>query len=237
MKTIKNIKSVTLIIIITINILLYVQFIKIDNYLVDSKSEIEDLSIIKIDENVNQINGANSSPVNETVLGIIDQRDGKIFSDVSLSCPNCIINRYDSRLNQQPNINLQDWNLTHALMYFENIKAINYTRDIETDTNEFIESDKDNATYVYQKFSVEISQYINNVSLFIQDICDLENYNDENSWEIVILNCSNDIYGTPNATLSVLQNSHPTNIAAHWEIFNFFKSENGPVFLNISRTN
>ncbi len=242
MKSIKNIKSISLIIIITINIFLYVQFIKIDNSLVDSQSEIEDHSIIKIDADVNQINSANSSPANETVSGIIDQRDGKIFSNVLLNCPNCIINRYDSRLNQQPNINLQDWNLTHALMYFENIKAINYTRDIETDTNEYVESHNDpigpnKPKYIYQKFSVELSQYINNVSLFIQDICDLENYNDENSWEIVILNCSNDIYGTPNATLSVLQNPHPTNIAAHWEIFDFLGSEEGPVFLNISRTN
>jgi len=123
MKTIKNIKSVTLIIIITINVLLYAQFIKIDNYLVDSKSEIEDLSIIKIDADVSKINGANSSPANETVSGIIDQRDGKIFSDVSLSCSSCFINRYDPNLNEQPSIYIPGWNLTYAKMYFENINA------------------------------------------------------------------------------------------------------------------
>ena len=237
MKSIKNIKSVSLIIIITINLFFYVQFIKIDNSLADSQSEIEDHSIIKIDANVNQFNSANSSPPNETVSGIIDQRDGKIFSYISYNCPNCIINRYDPNLNKQPNIYIPGWNLTNALMYFENIKATNYTRDIETDTNEFIESDRNNATYVYQKFSVELSQYINNISVFIQDINNPYEYNEENSWEVAILSCENDTNGTPDKELGKLVKPHPFNIAAHWELFNFSDSENGSVFLNISQTN
>lgn len=242
MKSIKNFKTITLLIILTVNIFLYVQFIKINGSLVDSKSEIEYQSIIKNDSDISQINGANSSPANETISGIIDQRDGKIFSNVSINCSNCFINQYDLRLNQQPKIDIQDWNLTYALMYFDNITAINYTRDIETETNEYIESHNDplgpnKPIYIYQKFSIEISQYINNVSIFLQDICDLDNYNDENSWEVAILNCSNDIYGTPDAELVILQNPHPINYAAHWEIFDFLNSEVGSIFLNKSKTN
>jgi len=238
MKTIKNVKSVTLIIIITINILLYVQFIKIDNSLVNYQSEIEDLSIIKIDADVSQINGANSSPSNETISGLIDQRDGKIFSDVSLSCSSCFINRYDPNLNEQPSIYIPGWNLTHALMYFENIKAINYTRDIETDTNEFIQAVENYSTYIYQKFSVDINQYLNNVSLFIQDINNPLIYTDNNSWEVAIMSCENDTNGTPNKTLGEpLKNQHPLNFAAHWEVFEFKTSKQGPIFLNTSQTN
>jgi len=241
MKYIKNIKFISLIIILSVNIFLSVEFIKDNNYFNNAQSDIEDQTVIKIDGNLSQVNGANSSPPNETISGVIDQRDGKIFSNISYNVSNCIINRNNPSLDKQPKIPIQGWNLTQAFMYFENITAINYTRDIETETNQYIEAHydpfgPDKPTYIYQKFSIEISQYVNNVSIFMQDICDLEVYNDENSWEVEILNCSNDIYGTPNATLGKLQIPHPINYAAHWEVFNFLTSEDGSVFLNISRT-
>ena len=237
MKYIKNIKSVSLLIILAINIFLPVEFIKINNSFTNSQSDLEDHTILKIDSDLSQVNRANSSPPNKTVSGIIDQRDGKIFSNISYNYSNCFINRYNPILNQQPNIYIPGWNLTQALMYFKNISAINYTRDIETETNEFIQSDENNATYVYQKFSVEISQYINNVSIFIQDINNPLVYNDENSWEVAILNCANDTNGTPDKELGKLIIPHPFNIAAHWELFNFSDSVNGSVFLDVSKTN
>ena len=41
----------------------------------------------------------------------------------------------------------------------------------------------------------------------IQDIVDEDYYSDENSWEVSIVNCSNDIIGTPNSeeTLGTLK--------------------------------
>lgn len=118
---------------------------------------------------------------------------------------------------------------------FDGLDTANYTKIIEDEMTEIITSDS-KPLYMYQKFSIENSQYLNNVSIFIQDIIDEYNYTDENSWEIAILNCSNDDYGTPEAILGTLQKPHPLSVAAHWEVFDFQHSEFGPIFLNVSRT-
>ncbi len=120
-------------------------------------------------------------------------------------------------------------------MIFENITAINYTKNIENNPTEFVYSE-DKPLYIYQKFSVEINQYINDVSIFIQDIINAYNYTDENSWEVAILNCSDDLHGTPNSTLGTLQKPHPDNIVAHWEVFDFLNSGIGPILLDTSNT-
>jgi len=63
-------------------------------------------------------------------------------------------------------------------------------------------------------------------------------YTDNNSWEVAILNCSNDTHGAPNETLGEpLKNPHPLNFAAHWEVFDFKNSKQGSIFLNTSQTN
>jgi hypothetical protein len=124
-------------------------------------------------------------------------------------------------------------------MYFENITANNYTKIIEDEFTEFIMSSPNGPIFMYQKFAIELSQYINNVSVLIQDINDPTNFTDDNSWEMAIVNCSNDDYGTPNSNeaLGVLKKPHPLMLATHWEVFDFKNSQDGPIYLNITNTN
>ncbi|MFW9895715.1 MAG: hypothetical protein ACFFD7_07915 [Candidatus Thorarchaeota archaeon] len=166
-------------------------------------------------------------------------RTGKVFSNFTWINKNCYINREEPGLNIQPSIYIPNYNISHATMEFENITAVNYTRYIEDDFSEFIFSSRSGPTYIYQKFSIEMSQYINNVSILIQDINNPSSFTDENSWEIAIVNCSNDVKGTPNTieTLGVLKKAHPLVFAAHWEVFDFKESESGPIFLDITKTN
>ena len=90
-------------------------------------------------------------------------RTGKVFSNYSWINENCYINREQPGLNNQPTIYIPNYNLSHAQMAFENITAINYTRYIENDFSEFIFSSRSGPTYIYQKFSIQMSQYVNNV--------------------------------------------------------------------------
>ena len=121
------------------------------------------------------------------------------------------------------------------LQIFDGLDTVNYTKTIEDEMTEFILSDS-KPMYMYQKFLIEESQYLNNVSIFIQDMINVYNYTDENSWEVAILNCSNEENGTPEAILGVLTKPHPLSFSAHWEVFDFLNSEVGPIFLNISKT-
>ncbi len=167
-------------------------------------------------------------------------RTGKVFSNLTMYEENCYIDRDNPGLNNQPSIFIPNYNISYAKLYFENIIAINYTRNIETEPTEFIISySETDPIYVYQKFSVETNQYVNNVSIFIQDVIDDDYYSDENSWEVSIVNCSDDLLGTPNSneTLGTLQKPHPIDMVAHWEVFDFKNSDIGPIFLNISKTN
>ncbi len=166
-------------------------------------------------------------------------RTGKIFDNFTWINNYCYVNREQSNLNIQPSIYIPNYNISHAKMDFENITAINYTRYIEDGFSEFISSSRSGSTYIYQKFSIEMSQYVNNVSVLIQDINNPSSFTDENSWEVAIVNCSNDIMGTPNTviTLGILEKAHPLVFAAHWEVFDFEDSDSGPVFLDITKTN
>ncbi|UCD00400.1 MAG: Ig-like domain-containing protein, partial [Promethearchaeota archaeon] len=167
-------------------------------------------------------------------------RTGKTFENITVIEKDCYINKEMPNLNNQPDVYIPDYNISYAKMFFENITALNYTRNIEEDFSEFIFSSANGPTYVYQKFSVEIDQYVNNVSFLIQDINDPTSFTDENSWEVSILNCLNDIEGTPNSfpngTLGSLKKPHPITFAAHWEVFDFKNSDMGPVYLNTSNT-
>ncbi|MFW9989466.1 MAG: hypothetical protein ACFFC3_12495, partial [Candidatus Odinarchaeota archaeon] len=174
------------------------------------------------------------------VRGSIDNQAGKIFCNISAVSKDSYINRYQSGLNIQPKLFLQNWNITHARMVFENITALNYTKNIETEPTEYIISYSETVPiYVYQKFSVETNQYVNNISIFIQDVVDEDYYSDENSWDVSIVNCSNDAVGTPNSneTLGTLKKAHPDDVNAHWEVFDFKNSDNGSIYLNTSNTN
>ncbi|MFX1596800.1 MAG: hypothetical protein ACFFBK_12140, partial [Promethearchaeota archaeon] len=166
-------------------------------------------------------------------------RTGKIFSNITYINKGCYINNEFPNLNNQPNVYIPNYNISYANMLIENITALNYTRIIENDFSEFITSSENGPIYVYQKFAVQLSQYINNVSILIQDINDPYSFTDENSWEVAILNCSNDIYGSPNSgePLDVLTKPHPLVYAAHWEFFDFKNSETGPIYLDIAKTN
>jgi len=163
-------------------------------------------------------------------------RTGKIFSNITGINKNCYINREQPDLNNQPEIYIPNYNISHASMSFENITAINYTRYIEDDFSEFMFSSENGPTYIYQKFSVEINQYINNISILIQDINNPLSFTDENSWEVAVVNCTND--GTPNSeeVLSILKKPHPLAYAAHWEVFDFKNSGSGPIYLDTAKT-
>jgi len=85
-------------------------------------------------------------------------RTGKIFSNITQINKDCYINREQPGLNTQPEIYIPNYNISHAKMSFENITAVNYTRNIEEDFSEFITSSDDGPKYIFQKFAVEISQ-------------------------------------------------------------------------------
>ncbi|TKJ23888.1 MAG: hypothetical protein CEE43_01620 [Promethearchaeota archaeon Loki_b32] len=167
-------------------------------------------------------------------------RSGKIFDNITRFSKNCFINREQPSLNEQPSVNIPNYNISYAEMSFENITAVNYTRSIESDFSEFIFSSQNGPTCVYQKFAVEMNQYVNNVSILIQDINNPSSFTDENSWEVSIVNCLSDSVGTPNSfsngTLGSLQKPHPITYAAHWEVFDFKNDGTGPIFLNTSNT-
>ncbi|MHA1762684.1 MAG: hypothetical protein ACTSYC_02870 [Promethearchaeota archaeon] len=105
------------------------------------------------------------------VSGELEKREGKIFTNFTTITSDCYINRYQTELSNQPELYLQNWNLTHAKMNFDNITALNYTYNLEYTPSEFFGSPYDDSPfYIFQKFWVELDQYINNVSIFIQDI-------------------------------------------------------------------
>jgi hypothetical protein len=191
------------------------------------------------DENIDVKTKDGSSVLNLEISSTNPQneQEGKIYSEITSISSDCYINRYQPSLNSQPNLYIPNYILSHANMSFDNITATNYTRIIEIEPTEYIESVESLPTYIYQKFSVELSQYVNNVSIFIQDTINPLIYNETNSWEVAILNCSNDINITPNSTLGSLTKPHPLNSAAHWELFDFESSEDGPIYLNTSNTN
>ncbi|MBY9008309.1 MAG: hypothetical protein KGD74_00425 [Candidatus Lokiarchaeota archaeon] len=162
-------------------------------------------------------------------------RTGKIFTNLTSISSDCSISSDQPNLNIQPSVYIPNYNLSYAKMYFENITAMNYTKEVEVDPTQFLSSTEEGPLYIYQKFSVQLSQFVNNISIFIQDIVNTYNFTDENSWEIAIVNCTPD--GTPNnETLGQVTNPHPLNMAAHWEHFDFLNSEQGAVFLNVSET-
>ncbi|MHA1338024.1 MAG: hypothetical protein ACTSPW_20175 [Promethearchaeota archaeon] len=203
---------------------------------------LNNLSANKEDNNSKFINNnvpkASKKPDPSTEIdGTFFDRRGKTFSNVTIKNKGNQIYRTEPTLNDPPTLYLSDWNFTYASLHFENLTAVNYTWSLEPEGEQFMSGSDEYPIYIYQKFSVEISQYINNISIFIQDINNPKVYNETNSWEVSILNCSNDIYGTPQTILGTVQKVHPFVFAAHWETFDFKNSINGPVFLNISKTN
>ena len=177
----------------------------------------------------------NNSSNNNNDAITLSGDSGKVFDTLNPSSQDCYVNRYQPSLNTQPSVYMPDYSLSNADIHFSNIIAINYTNEIETKAAEFIASSSLGPLYAYQKFWVEIDQYVNNASIFIQDINNPYSYTDDNAWEVAITNCTND--GTPNATLGALKKPHPLNMAAHWELFDFINSKTGPIYLNTSNTN
>ncbi|MFX0145713.1 MAG: hypothetical protein ACFE9C_16730, partial [Candidatus Hodarchaeota archaeon] len=126
-----------------------------------------------------------------TVFPSAINRTGKVFTNITNINKNCYINQEFPNLNNQPSIFIPNYNISKAKMTFENITAVNYTRSIESDFSEFIFSSRTGPTYIYQKFAVKISQFVNNVSILLQDINNPTSFTDENSWEIALVNCLN----------------------------------------------
>ena len=188
---------------------------------------------------LNDSNTSNQIGESFTIYPQSINRTGKIFSNITNINRDCYINQEFPSLNNQPSIFIPNYNISYAKMTFENITALNYTRNIESGFSEFIFSSRNGPTYLYQKFAVEISQFINNVSILIQDINNPTSFTDENSWEIAIVNCLNDTNGTPNPneTIGLLKKPHPISFATHWEVFDFKNSGIGPIYLNIETTN
>lgn len=185
---------------------------------------------------LNDIN-LNSNLTRDASIKPFGGEDRRVYETQTISSSNCYINKENPSANVQPSIYIPNRILSYADMSFENIRAINYTKIIEPESTNFIECDENLPLYIYQKFSVEISCYVNNLTIFIQDNINKDLYNEENSWEVAIVNCSNDEKGTPtNFTLGVLSKPHPFNDASHWETFDFTSYGSRPVFLNVSAT-
>ncbi len=236
MRNLLKTKSSSIILLMLLNAITGLYLVYLNN---SDKSDAVNLSETIAISPIDILTAAQPNPQNQ-IFGSIENRNGKIFTNITHTDQFCYINRYQPSLDNQPNLFLQNWNITHAKMVFENITAVNYTRNIETEPTEFIMSySETDPIYVYQKFAIETDQYTNNVSIFIQDVIDEDYYSDENSWEVSIVNCSNDPLGTPNSnqTLGTLKKPHPIDMVAHWEVFNFKGSDIGPIFLNKSKTN
>ncbi|MHA2008808.1 MAG: hypothetical protein ACXABO_10030 [Promethearchaeota archaeon] len=236
MRILIKFKQYSVILLIFLNIIMGFAFFSTKNYEIPKEGkQSESIETLPTD----LIKSAQSNPQNQ-VSGTIENREGKIFTNITNNNQFAYINRYNPGLDIQPTLFLQNWNITYARMFFENITAINYTKNIETQPTEYIISfSETDPIYVYQKFAVETDQFINNISIFIQDVIDQDLYTDENSWEVSIVNCSNDPLGTPNSfdTLGTLMKPHPNDMVAHWEVFDFKNSETGAIYLNTSKTN
>ena len=63
---------------------------------------------------------------------------GKVFDNETWISSGCYINQEQPALSIQPNIFSPEYNISHVDMTIENIRAINYTRNIEDDFSEFI---------------------------------------------------------------------------------------------------
>ena len=125
-------------------------------------------------------------------------------------------------------------------MNFENITALNYTKVIEGDPTNHIFGHETDQTFIFQLFSVELDQYINNISINILDINNGSLVTYENSWEVAFLNCSIDEYGVvkPDQELGALLKEpvEPNKIVPVWHAFDFKNSDIGPIYLNTSKT-
>ncbi|MFX0188344.1 MAG: hypothetical protein ACFE8A_11485 [Candidatus Hodarchaeota archaeon] len=165
---------------------------------------------------------------------------GRILSTMHDTDLNCYINRDDPNSNRQPSIYIPNHYLSSASMVFSNIVAHNYTKDIEPEISQYITNPyTDRPLYVYQQFAIEVSQYVNNITIGIQDDPDTKTpeYTEDNSWEVAIMNCTDDESGTPNnETLAILQKQHPPDDGFYWYTFDFENSEIGPVYLDTSTT-
>ncbi len=206
------------------------------------------LSFVLIDDryyNVDVENDNNSKKLKQSSNGIDSSE--KIFSTTISPVQHCYINKDQPNLNVQPNVYIPNYYISQGNMDFYNITALNYTKVIESGAENFIGSDKQNQTFIYQLFSVELSQYINNISILVQDINIFDKpvtYN--NSWEVAILNCSLEYSTIPNLSgipkpaqeLGALM-VPPRDVGdfgAKDLDFDFKNSDIGPIFLNISET-
>ena len=192
--------------------------------------------IVSINEtSINNQENTNSGTLKTSQV----EQGGKIYTTKMTEIHNCYINNKQPGLNRLPKIHIPNYILSSAELDFDDIIVHNFTYDLEPEyTAAFKTRSYSEPTYIYQKFWVERSQYINNVSIYVLDEINENDYNEQNSWEIAILNCSNDFYGTPNETIqSPLVKPHPRNAIPHWEHFDFLNSEIGSIFLDKDNTN
>lgn len=217
MRIAKNKKSLLILFFFCFNILISISFIEIS-------------AQINLKDNISNLKSPKTS---QAGVG------GRIYSSISDTDRLCYINRDNPNSNHQPSIYIPNYYISSANMVFDNIMVDNYTKIIESESTQHISNAyKNRELYVYQKFHIRLSQNVNNISILIQDNIDKYEYNEANSWEIAIMNCTNDEYGTPNNnhTLGELKREHPLDNSAQMYAFDFQHSEVGPVFLNISKT-
>ena len=120
-------------------------------------------------------------------------RSGKVFSTGNIPSQNCYINNENPDLSILPSIYKPNYYMSYASMNINDLEALNYTKDIENSFTEAIESDHEEK-YIFQKFAIRVSQYVNNVSIIIQDYFQGHDpvgggppdpiYTDTNYWEV-----------------------------------------------------
>ena len=81
---------------------------------------------------------------------------GRVYTTRTVPTTEGFINRDNPNLNEQPEIYIPNYYISHGNMNFENITALNYTKIIESGTENFIGSHPTEQTFIYQLFSIEL---------------------------------------------------------------------------------
>jgi hypothetical protein len=181
----------------------------------------------------------NNSDDNKSLKTSQQESGGKVFSQRTETFTDCYINNRQPGMNRLPNIFIKNSFLSEAEITFDNIVVHNITNELEPDyTAAFKSRSYYEPTYIYQKFWIDKSEFLYNVSIYILDEINELRVDETNSWEVAIMNCSNDGVPFENGTIkSPLSKNRPGDRFQQWFTFDFLNSPIGPIFLDKDNTN
>ncbi|TFG21241.1 MAG: hypothetical protein EU529_13760, partial [Promethearchaeota archaeon] len=164
---------------------------------------------------------------------------GKLYTQETVQIQDCYINNKHPGLNRLPNIFIKNNFLSEAQITFDDIIVHNVTYELESGyTAAFKSRSYYEPTYVYQKFWIDKSQFLYNVSIYILDEINELRVDETNAWEVAIMNCSNDGAPFENGTIKApLSKNRPGDRFQQWFTFDFLNSPIGPIYLDKDNTN